>query len=119
VDIGAAHAEAAIEAGTVAHVEPAPAASQADAQADAQAAQFEAAIETAIADDTPPAEPTALVKALNEVSPKPASAAHPIASTVPLEAAEGQVALPPVTPPESIAPVIAPPPKASRSSRRK
>jgi len=111
VDIGAAHAEAAIEAGTMARVEPAP--------ADAQTARFEAAIETAIADDTPPAKPTALAEALNELSPKPASAGHPIASTVPLEAAEGQVELPPVTPPESIAPVIAPPPKASRSSRRK
>ncbi|CAH0140671.1 hypothetical protein SRABI118_00276 [Massilia sp. Bi118] len=119
VDIGAAHAEAAIEAGTVARAEPAPASAQAGAQADAQTAQFEAAIETAIADDAPPAEPTTLAKALNEVSPKPASAAHPIASTVPLEAAEGQVELPQVAPPESIAPVIAPPPKASRSSRRK
>jgi hypothetical protein len=106
---------AAIEAGTVARVDAAPAA----AQAEATAAQFEAAVETAIADDVPPAEPTALAKALNEVSPKPAGAGHPLASTVPLEAAEGQVELPPVTPPESIASVIAPPPKASRSSRRK
>jgi hypothetical protein len=123
VDIGAAHAEAAIDAGTVARVDAAPAdtpaAAQADEEADAKVAEFEAAIETAIADDVPPAEPTALARALNEVSPKPAGAGHPLASTVPLEAAEGQVELPPVTPPESIAPVIAPPPKASRSSRRK
>jgi hypothetical protein len=115
VDIGAAHAEAAIDAGTVARAEAAPAA----AQAKAKAAEFEAAVESAIADDVPPAEPTALAKALSKVSPKPASAGHPLASTVPLEAAEGQVELPQVTPPESIAPVIAPPPKASRSSRRK
>jgi hypothetical protein len=115
VDIGAAHAEAAIDAGTVARVDAAPAA----APAEAKVAEFEAAIETAIADDVPPAVPTALAKALNDVSPKPAGAGHPLASTVPLEAAEGQVELPPVTPPESIAPVIAPPPKASRSSRRK
>jgi hypothetical protein len=89
------------------------------AAVDIGAAHAEAAIETAIASETPRAEPTALAKALNEVSPKPASAEHPLASTVPLEAAEGQVELPTVTPPESIAPVIAPPPKASRSLRRK
>jgi hypothetical protein len=89
------------------------------AAVDIGAAHAEAAIESAIADDLPPAEPTALAKALNKVSPKPASAGHPLASTVPLEASEGQVELPQVTPPESIAPVIAPPPKASRSSRRK
>jgi hypothetical protein len=119
VDIGAAHAEAAIDAGTVARVDAAPAAAPADPQADVNVAEFEAAVDTAIADDVPPVEPTALAKALNEVSPKPASTGHPLASTVPLEAAEGQVELPPVTPPESIAPVIASPPKASRSSRRK
>ncbi|MFC5549649.1 phasin family protein [Massilia aerilata] len=116
VDIGAAHAEAAIEAGTMARAEAVQAA---EAQADARIAEFEAAVETAIADETPPAEPTALAKALHELSPKPASAGHPVASTVPLEAAEGQVELPPVTPPENIAPFIAPPPKTSRSSRRK
>lgn len=127
VDTGAALAEAAIDASTrnvtqpeaaaTPAAEPAPA--QDDAQNEAQLAAFEAAVETAIADDVPPAEPTALAKALNEVAPKPAGAGHPLASTVPLEAAEGQVELPPVTPPESIAPVVAPSPKASRSSRRK
>ena len=122
VDTGAALAEAAIDASTRNVTQPeaaaAPAAAQDDAQDKAQLAAFEAAIETAIADDVPPAEPTALAKALNEVAPKPASLEHPLAATVAL-APEGQVELPPVTPPESIAPVIAPAPKASRGSRRK
>ncbi len=122
VDIGAAHAEAAIDAGIVAQTEAAPEAAPETAQpatrsaaqpaphapADGQAAAFEAAIETALADEAPSAEPNPVAKALNEVSPKPASAAHPLASMVPLEAAEGEVELPPVTPP-----------KASRGSRRK
>jgi len=132
VDTGAALAEAAIDAGTrnvpqpeaepAQASEPAAAPAQDDAQDEAQdqaqLAAFEAAVETAIADDVPPAAPTALAKALNEVSPKPAGAEHPLASTLPFEA-EGQVELPPVTPPESIAPVIAPAPKASRASRKK
>jgi hypothetical protein len=133
VDTGTALAEAAIDAGTrnltqpeaAPEPEPAPAAAPASAlapepapapapepvsapaQDDAQRAEFEAAIETAIADDHPPAEPTALAKALNEVSPKPIGAEHPLASTVALQA-EGQVELPQVTPS-----------KASRGSRRK
>jgi hypothetical protein len=89
------------------------------AAVDIGAAHAEAAIDAAIADDVPPAEPTPLAKALNEVSPKPAGAEHPLASTVPLEAAEGQVELPAVTPPEGIAPIIARPPKAPRASRKK
>ncbi|MGO4478522.1 phasin family protein [Massilia sp. 2TAF26] len=102
VDIGAAHAEAALDA---AQPKAAP--------ADARLAQAEAAIETAIADDLPPAEPKPLAKALHEVSPMPAGAEHPLASTVPLEA-QAKVELPPVTPPESIAPARPP-----RNSRRK
>jgi hypothetical protein len=88
---------------------------------DIGAAHAEAAIDAAIADDVPPAEPKPLAKALNEVAPKPAGAEHPLASTVPLEA-QVQVELPPVEPPESIAPFIAPPtaaPKASRASRKR
>jgi hypothetical protein len=126
-DIGAAQAEAAIDAGTVARAQAAPAArapsepeSQAESRpADARLAAAEAAIETAIADEVPPAEPKPLAKALNEVSPKPAGAGHPLASTVPLEA-EGKVELPPVTPPETVAPPKhAVQPKPSRSSRKK
>jgi hypothetical protein len=79
------------------------------------AAHAEAAIDAAIADDVPPAEPTPLAKALNEAAPKPASVEHPLASTVPLEAAEGEVELPAVTPTEN----VAPPPKPSRGPRRK
>lgn len=117
VDIGAAHAEAAIDAAAPAApateraAEPVsePAAEPAsEPQASAEAvAAAEAAIATAIADDVPPAEPNAVVKAINELSAKPAGAGHPLASTVPLEA-EGQVELPPVAPP-----------KASRASRKK
>jgi hypothetical protein len=120
VDIGAAHAEAAIDAGKVARTEAAQA-KPADEPADAERAAVEAAIDTAIADEAPPAEPKPLAKALNEVAPKPAGAEHPLASTVPLEA-QVQVELPPVEPPENIAPFIAPStttPKASRASRKK
>jgi len=117
VDIGAAHAEAALDAAQP-KAKPAaeaakPAAEAAAAPAGARQVQAEAAIETAIADDVPPAEPTPLAKALHEVSPMPAGAEHPLASTVPLEA-QARVELPPVTPPESIAPA-----KPPRSSRRK
>lgn len=118
VDIGAAHAEAALDAAQpkaapAAEPSPEPAAEPASDAAEAQLAQAEAIIDTAIADDVPPAEPKPLAKALNEVAPKPASAEHPLASTVPLEA-EGKVELPPVTPTESIAPAPARPPRASR-----
>ena len=117
VDIGAAHAEAALDAAQP-KAKPAaeaakPAAEAAAAPAGARQVQAEAAIETAIADEVPPAEPTPLAKALHEVSPMPAGAEHPLASTVPLEA-QARVELPPVTPPESIAPA-----KPPRSSRRK
>jgi hypothetical protein len=113
VDIGAAHAEAAIDAGTrsVTQPEAAAAAEPAPAQDNAQLAAFEAAIEAALADDVPPLEPTVLAKAVNEVAPKTAGTEHPLASTVPLEA-EGQVELPQVAPQATA-------PKASRSSRRK
>jgi phasin family protein len=95
VDIGAAHAEAAIDAGT-------------------QRTQAEAVIETAIADDVPPAEPTPLARAVSEVAPKPAGAERPLAAAVALQA-DRQVDLPPVAPVEN----AAPPPKASRGPRRK
>ncbi len=121
VDIGAAHAEAALDAAQpkaapkAEAAKPAAEAAPASATApvEAQLAQAEAAIDTAIADDVPPAEPKPLAKALHEVSPLPAGAGHPLASTVPLEA-QARVELPPVTPPESIAPA-----KPPRSSRRK
>ena len=85
------------------------------AAVDIGAAHAEAAIDAAIADDAPPAEPTPLARALNEASPKPAGAEHPLASTVPLEAAEAEVELPAVAPTEN----VAPPPKPSRGPRRK
>jgi hypothetical protein len=117
VDTGAALAEAAIDAGTRSVPEPVaasgpeaaskPAAASEPVPDDAQRAEFEAAIEHALADDLPPAEPTAMAKALNELAPKPAGADHPLAATVP-PANEGQVELPQVTAP-----------KASRASRKK
>jgi hypothetical protein len=117
VDIGTAQAEAVIDAGKVARKQAAPAAEaareSATGPAEAQLAAAEAAIETAIADEVPPVEYTPVVKALNEVAPKPTGSEHPLASTVPLEA-QAEVELPTITPPESIAPR-----KASRSSRRK
>jgi phasin family protein len=93
VDIGAAHAEAAIDAGT-------------------QRTQAAAATETAA--DVPPAEPTPLAKAVSEVAPKPAGAERPLAATVALQA-DSQVELPPVAPVDN----AAPPHKASRGPRRK
>jgi phasin family protein len=112
-DTGAALAEAAIDAGTVARPQPAQAQQQpADEPAAARLAEAEAAIETAIADDVPPAEPKAVAKALNEVAPKPAAAEHPIASTVALQA-DGEIELPAIAPLEN----VARPPKASRGPR--
>jgi hypothetical protein len=112
-DTGAALAEAAIDAGTVARPQAAPAQPQpANEPAAARLAEAEAAIETAIADDVPPAEPKAVAKALNEVAPKPAAAEHPIASTVALQA-DGEVELPAIAPLEN----VARPPKASRGPR--
>jgi hypothetical protein len=117
VDIGAAQAEAVIDAGKVARKQAAPAAEAARESAigpaEAQLAAAEAAVDTAIADEVPPVEYTPVVKALNEVAPKPTGSEHPLASTVPLEA-QAEVELPTITPPESIAPR-----KATRSSRRK
>jgi hypothetical protein len=115
MDISAAQTEAAIDAGTVVRTQAAPA----PEPVDARLAAAEAAIDTAIADEVPPAEPNPVAKALNEVSPKPAGAEHPLASTVPLQA-EGQVELPPVTPPETVAPPKhAAPSKPPRPSRKK
>lgn len=109
VDIGAAHAEAAIDAGTV----PRTAASGngAGEAAASRLAEAEAAIETAIADEVPPAEPNPVAKALNDLAPKPAAAEHPIASTVALQADSG-IELPHVAPLDKVAP-----PKASRGPR--
>ena len=77
-------------------------------------------VETAIADDVPPAKETPLAKALNDVAPKPASAEHPVAATVPLEAG-ADVELPPVTPVDATPPlrVVTQAPKAQRAPRKK
>jgi Phasin protein len=77
-------------------------------------------VETAIADDVPPAKETPLAKALNDVAPKPASAEHPIASTVPLEAGP-DVELPPVAPVDSTPPlrVATQGPRTPRAPRKK
>jgi len=117
----------AVDQGTAAAVDAAAQATntwtdaQADAaqQADALQQQVEAAIETAIADDVPPAKATPLAQALNEVAPKPASAEHPIASTIALEAAD-HVELPHVTPVDAEPPVHVPvpPPAAAKEQRR-
>lgn len=112
-DTGAALAEAAIDAGTVARRQTAQAKPQpANEPAAARLAEAEAAIDTAIADDVPPAEPKAVAKALNEVAPKPAAAEHPIAATVALQA-DGEIELPAIAPIEN----VARPPKASRGPR--
>jgi hypothetical protein len=110
VDIGAAQAEAAIDAGKVARTQAAK--ESATEPAGAQLAAAEAAIATAIADEVPPVEHTPVAKALNEVAPKPASAEHPLASTVSLTP-EGPVELPDIRPPESVAR-----PKQTRGPRR-
>jgi len=77
-------------------------------------------VETAIADAVPPAREKPLAKALNDVAPKPASAAHPIASTVPLEAGP-DVELPIVTPPDGTPPLRAMTqgPRTPRAPRKK
>jgi hypothetical protein len=138
-DTGSALAEAALDAGkqVIAAVEPAPAAPQAEAQTElkapepitttvteAVAAEPEAPaadpVDTAIADDVPPAKTKPLAKALNKVAPKPATAEHPIASTLPLEAGP-HVELPIVTPTESTPPlrVVTHGGKTSRTQRKK
>ena len=77
-------------------------------------------VEIAIADAVPPAKEKPLAKALNDVAPKPASAEHPIASTVPLEAGP-DVELPIVTPADSTPPlrVVTQAPKTPRTPRKK
>jgi hypothetical protein len=114
VNIGAAHAEAAIDAAKVARTQSQPEASAAIEATETAAEAAEAAIESALADATPPAEPNPVAKALNEIAPKPASAEHPIAAAVALQA-EAQVQLPAVAPTDK----AAPPPKPSRGPRRK
>jgi hypothetical protein len=99
----------------------APAAAAPAAQVVEQAAVAEAAAEAAIADDMPPATPTPVAKALQEMAPLPASAEHPIAAPVFLDAA-GEVELPAVDPVDSAPPVqvtAGPTPKPGRGSRKK
>ena len=117
VDTGAALSEAAIDAGSVARAVPEPQAAPApelqaapqQAAPEAQAApvedpaaarlaEVEAVIETTVVDEVPSAEPTPVAKAVHELATKPAGAVHPAASSVALEASEGQVELPVVTP---------------------
>jgi hypothetical protein len=111
-------AEAPVQAAAAAP-EPAPPVPSAEEETQAN---VEALVDVVIADDVPPAEPKPLVKALSEVAPKPVSAEHPLASTVPLES-NGQVELPVVTPAEKAPPVhlaaSAPAGKPGRASRRK
>jgi hypothetical protein len=90
-------------------------------QAAASVAEAEAAAEAAIADDMPPATPTPVAKALQEMAPLPASAEHPIAAPVFLDAG-GEVELPAVDPVDSAPPVqvtAGPAPKPGRGSRKK
>jgi len=98
--------------------EPAPVSA---APIDETSANVDALVDLVIAEDTPPAKAKPLVEALNEVVPKPASAEHPIASTVPLEAS-GHVELPMVTPQEATPPVKlsnGPAPSERRRASRK
>jgi phasin family protein len=108
--------------------EPAPAEPQAvqaveETQANETQANVEALADTVLAEEVPAAKAKPIAKALSEVARKPASADHPIASTVPLEA-QGHVALPTVTPSESTPPVHlsagpARDAKSARASRKK
>lgn len=87
----------------------------------AAVARAEAAAESAIADDMPPATANPVASALQEIAPLPASAEHPIAAPVFLDAG-GDVGLPVVDPVDSAPPVktsSGPAPKPSRGSRRK
>jgi len=110
---------------------PAPAAPAPAAQAIEQAAapavdqaavaKAEAAAEAAIADDLPPAAANPVVSALQEIAPLPASAEHPIAAPVFLDAG-GEVELPVVDPVDNAPPVQAssgPAQKPARGSRKK
>jgi hypothetical protein len=132
-DTGAALAEAALSVGQDAaratEAAPAQAASAVpemspsipSAEEETQA-NVAALVDVVIADDVPPAKAKPLVQALSEVAPKPVSAEHPLASTVPLET-NGQVELPVLTPAESAPPVhlaaVAPAAKPGRTSRKK
>ena len=100
---------------------PPPATTHASALDEETSANIDALVDIVIADAVPPGEPKPLVEALNEVLPKPASAEHPIASTVPLEAA-AHIELPPVAPLDTTPPVQlsnGPAPERRRSSRKK
>lgn len=84
-------------------------------------ANVAALVDIVIADEVPPAKAKPLVEAMNEIAAKPAAAEHPIASTVPLEAA-GHVELPLVTPPDATPPVQlsnGPTPSERRRASRK
>jgi hypothetical protein len=96
-------------------------ASAAAVQVVEQVAEAEAAADAAIADDMPPATPTPVAKAMQEIAPLPASAEHPIAAPVFLDAG-GEVELPAVDPVDSAPPVqvtAGPTPKPARGSRKK
>lgn len=98
-----------------------PATAQASALDEETSANVDALVDIVIADDMPPAKAKPLVEALNDLAPKPAGAAHPIASTVPLEN-DGQVELPPVAPLDTTPPVHlsnGPAPERRRTSRKK
>lgn len=82
--------------------------------ASAQAPQ-EDPVERAIADEAPTAKAKPLVEAMSHIAPKPAGAAHPLASTLPLQA-NGHVDLPIVTPVDSTPPLHAQA-RASRPAR--
>ena len=84
-------------------------------------AVVDAAIEAAIADDVPPATHTPVAQALQEIAPLPASAEHPVAAPVFLDAGS-EVELPIVDPVDHAPPVhvtSGPATKATRGSRRK
>lgn len=87
-------------------------------------ANVDALVDTLIAEETPPVRAKPLAEALNQIAPKPASAEHPIASTLPLEALEanGHVELPVVTPAEGAPPAQTsqgPQAERRRGSRKK
>ena len=114
----------AAPAPTVQVVEQAAAHAAAAAVGEAAVARAEAAADAAIAaaaaDHMPPAAANPVASALQEIAPLPASAEHPIAAPVFLDAAAVQ--LPVVDPVDSAPPVKAssgPAPKPARGARRK
>jgi phasin family protein len=126
-ETGAALAAATLDAGhsLAKTAEPELQAVQAveQTQANETPANVEALVDTVLAEEVPAAKAKPIAKALSEVARKPASAEHPIASTVPLEA-QGHVDLPTVTPSESTPPVHlsagpARETKSARASRKK